>query len=68
MNDNELQDRIAARLERGTSCCELCWDSANEVAQAVIEDLGMTTEDMWTTFPIDDPKHLQRVVGKWEQA
>lgn len=67
---DELRDRIAAKLELGTSCCELCWESAKEVAQTVIEDLGLVVE---TTVRVVDhgagdvriPE--TRVVGKWER-
>ena len=59
---DELRDRIAARLELGTSCCELCWESAKEVAQAVIDDLGLRAERA-----NGREETFQRAVGKWER-
>ena len=38
------------------------------LAQAIIDELGLTVEERLTEFGIDDPGYQERVVGKWEES
>lgn len=67
-DETVLRDRIEKIIEDEADADGYGGYSSRRQAQAIIDDLEITTEDMWTTFPIDDPKHLQRVVGKWEET
>ena len=81
MSDN-LRDRIADTIESAGLQWDTefnAWmlgrpNSADpgpqppRIAQAIIDEFGMTVEERLTEFGIDDPGHQERVVGKWEES
>lgn len=67
MDADSLRDRIMGVIHRAECGCADGPDSLHQkMADAVIDDLGLTVEDRLTEYGIDDPGYESRVVGKWE--
>ena len=62
-SQDNLRERITDLIERGET---LSREGSGHVAQAIIDDLGLTVESRLTEYGIDDPGYEYRVVGKWE--
>ena len=74
-SQDELRDRLSDVIDRALSAWMTVDDALDGpvegseedfVAQAIIDDLGLTVESRLTEYGIDDPGYEYRVVGKWE--
>ena len=74
-DQDNLRDRLSDVIDRALSAWMTVDDALDGpvegseedfVAQAIIDDLGLTVESRLTEYGIDDPGYEYRVVGKWE--
>lgn len=68
MDADSLRDRIAESQRRVLNRRALIADVdlPAYLAQAIIDEFGLTVEERLTEYGIDDPGYESRVVGKWE--
>ena len=65
METDTLRDRIEEIIWKRTT---LPTEITTLVAQAIIDEFGLTVEERLTEFGIDDPGYQQRVIGEWEES
>ena len=64
-DQDNLRDRIEEVIWKRTA---LPTEITMLVAQAIIDEFGLTVETRLTEFGIDDPGYQQRVIGEWEES
>ena len=67
-SQDELRDRISSVVAERNAYFGGHTGRADpkDVAQAIIDEFGLTVEERLTEYGIDDPGYEYRVVGKWE--